>query len=290
MYQLEVTTQTWVIYSNVAVDNARMFQRIQCVPFCGPIRRMIVGEEDNDLPEGSIVFAEYLGKWKGRPFRRQKEKQMRNCATVIMKIDKYYNIKISKKGNFQVTGCISEAPVRRIVYHLWKLIEQLEVWAPRSVTFTGHLCCRMCNVRFQLPYQVNLAKLNETIKTLVVPARDTGEISSAYEPSIGYGGVNVKIMSYLQTVAETDTTRVCVTVTGDMEYSSSTLKEYLDMLDDKQRLKKNSKESQHSFLVFASGRVIMSGTYSEVNRADAFRKFCCILDSFHQYFQCSTSY
>ncbi len=294
---LEITTQTWVVYTNLQIDNQVLFGAIECkmlrVPIARSQQRMIVNPEENHLVDGDILFVEYLGAFKGQHFRKRKANQMRNCATLIMKVgDKYYNIKVSKKGNLQITGCRSEYPVKKIVEYLWALL----LSTPNSYflqktfslpTFMGYACCRMHNVRFVLPYKIDLNKLNNTVKTYVGkcdPTNGEVEYSSTYEPSIGYGGVNVKISSSIEKVENISVIKFCVKEDNSIEFTEGKFKEYLATLDEKERAKKTSKGCQNSFLIFHSGRAIMSGKFSDTNRRDSYEKFCSMVHKYKQYF------
>lgn len=279
---LEVTTQTWVVYSNVSIDNDKLFAAVECKRLRSPLpktqRRMIVNEGEDHLADGDVVFAEYLGAFEGQLFRRQKEKQMRNCATVIMKIGvKFYNVKISKKGNFQITGCTSESTARRIVEQLWRLLNAapgLYEYQPSfgSTRFFCYLCCRMCNTRFQLESKVDLQALNNTIKMIDMEEQLGAPFTSTYEPSIGYGGVNIKVRAAAEELDASPVTRMDVEA-GAAVFRAAPFSEYLAFLPLRERNRKSNKVSRNSFIVFHSGMVIMSGSFSEKNRADSYRRF-----------------
>lgn len=299
--KVEVVTQTWVIYSNLLIDNSKLFDLIECYPLQYPLlkfqKRMIMNEKE-EVENGSIVFAEYLGNYKGRPFRKQKDKQMRNCATIIMKIDsgdgrvvKFYNIKISRKGNFQVTGCTSDKPVKLIVKYIWQLINRGEgIWSYQPDFkldhFVCYMCCRMHNTRFGIPCRIDLRNLNQTVKIRVGSEVQDGvvEYSSTYEPSIGYGGVNVKISSSKQKMADSRVIKAEQVPGEELIFCDTTFQEYVNYLSEKERAKKLDKKSTNSFLVFQSGCIIMSGTFSEVNRKDAYEKFRGIFERYHEHF------
>lgn len=286
--ELDVTIQTWVVYSNITIDNEKLFETIVCRELKSPLprhqKRMLVNS-DEKLENGDVVFAEYLGLMKGRIFRKPKEKQMRNCATIIMKLDaedgkpvKFYNIKISKRGNFQITGCTSESTVKKIVQHLWTLLNKrpgLYTFNPAFKTndFTCYICCRMHNVRFSLPLMIKLRELNNTIKMIPEIQEFGAQFSSTYEPSIGYGGVNVKITSFIESIRDAKVTK-CICSKGKFEFFQVQFSEYLHFLSPREVVKKTTKVPQNSFLVFSSGKIIMSGTFSEKNREHSYLKFC----------------
>lgn len=297
---LEVVTQTWVVYSNLLIDNQKLFDAIDCVPLQHKLlkfqKRMQVDEKEI-LENGAIVFAEYLGNLKGQPFRKPKDKQMRNCATVIMKIDsggnrpvKFYNIKISRKGNFQITGCTSEKPVFLILKHIWAFLNQhSEIWGFQtefnSSNFICYLCCQMHNVRFMLPHKINLRNLNNTVKTFLGESMidDLVEYSSIYEPSIGYGGVNIKIKSDKEEIKNVEIIKAEF-INEKFAFTKVKFVEYAQYLSKKDQVKKLNKISQNSFLVFHSGRVIMSGTFSAENRKDSYQKFQKLVEEYGLHF------
>jgi TATA-box binding protein (TBP) (component of TFIID and TFIIIB) len=288
--ELEVTTQTWVIYSHLEVNNARLFDKISCVNLRHPLPRkdvMIVNPLE-DIKDGEIVFAEYLGQFKGVRFRKPKEKQMRNCSTIIMKIggkprNKYYNIKISRKGNFHITGCTCRDTVIKILQYIWTLLTSVaDSWnfVPNSVDhLLAYITCRMSNVHFTVPFAFNLKNLNYVIKMSLQGNDEEGaEYSCIYEPSVGYVGANVKIRSTLERIEEVDITKVeCID--GKFIESVTKFSEYLDTLPPREKRKKiNTHKYQNSFLVFSSGKTIMSGKISLKNRRDCYHKFCKLIE------------
>jgi hypothetical protein len=297
---LEVVTQTWVVYSNLLIDNQRLFDAIECAPLQQKLKkfqqRMQVDEKET-LENGEIVFSEYLGAVKGQPFRKPKDKQMRNCATIIMKIDsgngaqvKFYNIKISRKGNFQITGCTSKLPVILILEKIWELLMRLPgTWSFQkqfdSNNFICYLCCQMHNVRFLLPHKIDLRKLNNSVKSFLgeTTIDDLVEYSSIYEPSIGYGGVNIKIKSDKQQIKDVEITKAEF-VEGRFHFSEVMFGEYAKYLPKKDKDKKLNKISQNSFLVFHSGKAIMSGTFSAENRRDSYEKFKKLVFEYGKHF------
>ncbi len=291
--ELKVSTQTWVVYTNIEIDNECLFNAIECAPIESnrpASQRMMVFSNEN-IEDGAIVFIEYNKNRKGTSFKVPTNKEMRNCSTIIMKMhDRYHNIKISRGGSIQMTGIKHENYARDIVSAIWKLILNVEnCWhfQPLHDKFLGYIMCRMYNVSFSLgPYHVDLEKLNYTVKMEVNEKKSSHEncieYTSTYEPSVGHVGPNIKVNSSKQDMANsriikvTNSSKNC----AELSFTSTTFKEFTEKLPRKPRSKKVNANYQNSFLVFSTGRIIMSGKISEENRRDSYEKFCQLIRTY----------
>lgn len=295
---LRVTTQTYVTYTNILINNEKLYNSIECKSLNFPLpskKKMIVNPDEN-LAEGDIVFAEHMGKYKGQLFKKTPTEHMLNCITVIMKISsplvrkrevppKFYNIKISNKGVVQMTGCIDPSPMKFVIKNFKKLFLQDDSLFSYSYSpniIIAYITPVMCNVGFAIPFEINREKLSECINTKT-------EFISLLEKNDGYVGVNIKIHSNIETIENTEIIKLTVCCSPYLKEdankcSESIVKysEYLNLLNEKERTKRQSKEIVNTFLVFFSGNTIMSGCTSLKNRTDAFEKFAEIITKFRR--------
>jgi hypothetical protein len=126
----------------------------------------------------------------------------------------------------------------------------------------------MSNVNIVLPFRIDRDRLHNYIN------ENTDHIS-ILEKSVGYVGVNIKIKSDMESKEETTITKICYE--EDDAPKNATYKEYLSFFGAEN--KKYKKEMYNSFLVFESGKTIMSGCSSYRNRKDAYEKFMTIIIS-----------
>lgn len=278
-----ISTQTLIISTNIIVNCDQFFNSIQCQPIQTPLKgknRMLVQNSDVHLKDGTIVFVQYKTDYKGIPFKKLTERYFLNSVTIIMKIDiKYVNIKVSNKGKLQITGCSKDEYIFIILNNFWSYIRlKPNLWSFQNVDhnniFEAIIIPVMCNINFSLDFQINREALDMIIKTKT-------EYRSILEPSDGYVGVNIKI-----NVQDEPLENVLLTkykYSGE-KYDISQLKymDYIYTLTQKEQRKKLSKCINNTFLVFYSGKVIMSGGISKINRKKAYDIFMDILNEYKQ--------
>jgi len=233
---------------------------------------------DDHLPEGTIVFAQYKQEFKGTAFKKVSSKYFLNSVTVIMKIDtKYINIKVSNKGKLQITGCNQNVYATQILKHFWKHLSSLpaDTWhfqpdTPAD-TFEALIIPVMCNINFSIPFQINRESLNHVINTQT-------RFISILEPSDGYVGVNIKIAMQDELLEDILIDRYTYPLAqGVWCHSKSRFMDYMETLTPKEQKKKIAKCYINTFLVFYSGKVIMSGGISHHNRKRAYEQFMKII-------------
>lgn len=272
-----VSTQTLIISTNLMIDCNQYYQSIKCPTIVPPHTgktRMLVQAEDS-LSDGDIVFAQYKTEHKGTVFKKLSEKYFLNSVTVIMKVqNKFINIKVSNKGKLQITGCSHTDYAVSILKHFWMQIQdRKELWTfQMDQYFMASIIPVMCNINFAIDFQINREVLNNIINTRT-------EYVSILEPSDGYVGVNIKIA-----VQEESLDDILLDQYSYLENHWKTSKtkfiEYIHTLSPKEQKKKMSKCYVNTFLVFYSGKVIMSGGISYINRKRAYQAFMEII---HKY-------
>lgn len=273
-----ISTQTLIISTNVNIDCDNFFNNINCVPLskspCKNKNKMIV-DEDEKLQDGDIVYSQYKTNFKGTHFKKINPKYFLNSVTIIMKIEeKFINIKVSNKGKLQITGCSKYRYSVSILDFFWKLIRlhMGTLWNFKeddSEKFEAIIIPVMCNINFSIGFQINRNLLHDIINHKT-------EFTSILEPSDGYVGVNIKIPIKKELMEDILIDKYTISV-DEWVVSKTKFIDYIETLSPKEKKKKLSKSYVNTFLVFYSGKVIMSGGISFINREEAYKTFMNII-------------
>lgn len=272
-----ISTQTLIISTNITIDCQKFYDIIEPVVVSKPPTgktRMLVQEMDS-VRDGDIVFAQYKNDHKGMMFKKISEKYFLNSVTIIMKVnDKFINIKVSNKGKLQITGCSQDRYAVIILKAFWGMIQdRKELWEfHEGEVFKASIIPVMCNINFSIDFQINRGELNTIINTRT-------DYVSILEPSDGYVGVNIKISTQDEPL-ENILLDQYVFSEGEWKATKSKFTDYIQTLTPKEQKKKMSKCYVNTFLVFYSGKVIMSGGISYMNRKRAYETFMEIV---HKY-------
>jgi len=268
-----ISTQTLIISTNIIINCKALYETTNWNEIKRPQNgkyRMVVQEEDKHLPNGSLVFLQEGTSYKGVIFKKPSKKYFLNSVTMIMKVEnKYINIKVSNKGKLQITGCSKDEYAFIILNGFWSLIrENKELWSFQNKEdkyLEAIIIPVMCNINFSVDFQINREALDSIIKTET-------EFRSILEPSDGYVGVNIKICTEEEPLNKVMIDRYIFMndtfVKSEINYMS-----YISTLPQKEQKKKLSKCLVNTFLVFYSGKVIMSGGISKINRKKAYDIF-----------------
>jgi hypothetical protein len=272
-----ISTQTLIIKTNLTIDCQKFYDSIDCKVITKPEtgkKRMSVCVEDGQ-PEGSIVFAQYKNTFKGTPFKKISKKHFLNSVTIIMNVGvKYVNIKVSNKGKLQITGCNKTIHPVCIIQHFWSTIVKESSWEfqPGETCFKASVIPVMSNINFSIDFQINRESLNNIINTKT-------EHISILETSDGYVGVNIKIHKKKESLDDVLVDQYSY-INDRWELSKTKVMDYIQTLSTKEQKKKISKCYINTFLVFYSGKVIMSGGISTINRKSAYEEFMSILRTY----------
>ena len=259
---LTVSTKTVIAMTNLQIDISQFFPYITTCKYIvmkkkrGRKKKNKVTDVNKDIPEGSIIYAQHKDEIKGVSLKKKKKKKkkfFRNALTIIMvlksgekKINKLINFKISKNGKFQITGCKSLQDAKKVISHIWKLMNKIPnsyILSEPHLKVIYHTV--MTNVDFNLGFIVHREALDRYINA-------NTEYNSLLETSFGYTGINIKfaINKSLDNL-EIPT----FTLVDDNWIESSTF--YKDIPSKK-------KKKYNTFLVFHSGNIIMSGMIEEL--------------------------
>lgn len=142
----------------------------------------------------------------------------------------------------------------------------------------------MINVNFNVGFEVNREILHKIINMKT-------KHKSILEQSDGYVGVNIKIFAKEEELE--DASIVVAYLEQDdkgcwneeWQRSETNFGSYLETIPVKDKAKKLAKVPKTTFLVFYSGRTIMSGTTSYANRASAYAIFRDIINTYRDQIQ-----
>ena len=274
--EIKVSTKTYIANTNFSIDLEKLFHVIPITKYNVVVKKRGRKKEKekekqeikNDVEWGSVISIKYKDKVKGVVFNKKNRKWFRNSFTVIIFLDKKINFKICKNGTFQITGCKHINHAIQCIVQLWKIIKKHpEVYTTKNKNIVSYIVPAMRNIDFSLGFNIDREKLAQKIVS------DT-KFHCLLETSFGYTGVNIKIP--------------CKNKTRRMKIYSLTLNQKNDtfktkrilyntfiktLTPEQQQIK--DKQKYNTFLVFHSGKVIMSGVTSEFMKKDfhAFLKF-----------------
>jgi len=252
-----------------------------------------------------------LKKKKKNKDTKKRGNYFRNSVTIVMIMDdKKINFKVSRNGKFQMTGCKRDDHGESCVQWFWHYIKDSkdiytlsdEQRVEPLIEIVVEPCVEPCteivvedesdsdsdvevvekidsnmkaifipamrNIDFDLNFKVDREKLDEYFNTC------TG-YHSLLETSFGYTGVNIKI-PIVKPIQELKLKQ--------LEYVDGKFNDpvyvpyddYLATLPDKDVAKKLKKQRYNTFLVFHSGKVIMSGMESTFMK-DVYYEFLDII-------------
>jgi len=225
------------------------------------------------LPLEEIKTVYYKSGWRGdhamttRAFR-MKNKAFRNAINIIMETprdeNKRINIKMSKNGKFQMTGCKHDDDAMEILKKVITILIRdckQHVRIVESGEVRVYMQTVMTNIDFKMDFCIDRQKLDDVI-------RDEPSYHSLLETSFGYTGVNIKIP------VSNDWVELPVPVlrTLDGEAWNTEFIPLKNLTSDINL----SKRRYNTFLVFHSGNIIMSGMRKETMTED-YRSFLVFL-------------
>jgi TATA-box binding protein (TBP) (component of TFIID and TFIIIB) len=288
---IKVSTKTFIVMTNMKLNIDKLFDYLPLVDYIlvpkrrGRKKKNEPADPNIGIESGSIITLEYQGKIRGVDLKKKKKKNkdnknrgnyFRNSVTVVMMIDsKKVNFKVSRNGKFQMTGCKHDSHAEECVKWIWKYIKNSKsIWKFEGETdydsdsdsdeideyktnrnivpnLKAIFIPAMRNIDFGLGFFVDREKLDAYFNTCT-------DYHSLLETSFGYTGVNIKI-PVVKPIRDLMLKQIeCVNGLW-IKPVHIPFSEYLNMLPDKDVAKKLNKERFNTFLVFHSGKVIMSG-------------------------------
>ena len=261
-------------------------------------------DPNEDIPIGSIITLEYTDEnsrkvMRGVRIKAESTKIFKNSVTTVMILEnKMINFKFSQNGVIQMTGCKSDQQAEDCVRFIWHYIagynDLYTFKDPGDTNLKAIFVPAMRNIDFSLGFLVNRESLDDYINF-------NTEHRSIFDPNYGHTGTNIKFSvnrgpEYLTQVeypfplwtqrkrkgihrssgSKRDVEKGMALAVNQLKkqttrgivYSKVKYGVYLDMLSHKDRLKKIRKDSkkQFTFMVFHSGKTIMSAGSVELAR------------------------
>lgn len=268
---IKVSTKTFTATTNLNIKISELYQKLPITDYIvvpkkrGRKKKCEQIDHNKFIKPGSIITVKYENEIRGvelkqkKPKVGKKRKWFRNSITVVIILDKPINFKVCRNGTFQMTGCKTHDHADKCVQYIWEYIKDFkDIYSfTRGNTLEAIFIPSMRNIDFSLGFIVDREKLNKYMCS-------QKEYHCLLETSFGYTGVNIKV----PLTKDITTMKVKKIFIKDEEWQEvwTTYKEYLDILSPKERETKLQSERHNTFLVFHSGKVIMSGLTADFMR------------------------
>lgn len=262
---IPVSTKTFIVTTNILINIKKLFDFLPVTPYTiipkkrGRKKKSNTVDPNKNIANGSIITLDLANNIRGVLLKKKKRKEgkksdyFRNSVTVVMVIDsKKINFKISRNGKFQMTGCKYDKHAEECVKYIWEYIkDNNDIYQFADKTdFSASFIPAMRNIDFSLGFSLDREKLDQYFN-------NNTNYNSLLETSIGYTGVNIKI-PVTKSIGDIKIKKLNYKdgKWENPEYVSYDT--YLNLLTLKEKIKKLEKERYNTFLVFHSGKVIMS--------------------------------
>ena len=265
--KIKVSTKTFIVMTNLSINIKLLFFYLPITNYVlvpkrrGRKKKGEVIDPNKDIQSGSIITLEFENnETRGIDIKNKKKIKskkrgcyFRNAVTVVMVIDnKNINFKISCNGHFQITGCKNTIQASNCVKYIWNYIKDTtDIFILKDSELSVTFVPVMRNIDFSLGFNIDREKLDEYINTKT-------SYNSLLETSFGYTGVNIKI-PVSNDINDLQLKQIKYINNEWTEDIYVPFQFYLDNLKLKERDKKVKKERFNTFLVFHSGKAILSG-------------------------------
>lgn len=282
---ITVSTKTYIAKTNLNLDLEKLFNILPITEYIvipkkrGRKKKSEVVDPNKGIKPGSIITLKFRDSIRGVDLKPKKKtmkkrgKWFRNSFTVVLVLDnKNINFKVSKNGMFQITGCKLNRHAEECIEYIWSYIKDTTdtFTYQRGTTLETYYIPAMRNIDFDLGFLVDREKLAQYMNT-------QDQFHSLLETSFGYTGVNIKI-PITDNIVDLKIKKVRYNSKKKNPWveSEATYEDYLNLLPLKEKEKKLKKDRYNTFLVFHSGKVIMSGMTSGFMRT-AYKYFLEIM-------------
>jgi TATA-box binding protein (TBP) (component of TFIID and TFIIIB) len=290
---IKVSTNTFIIKTNINVNIKKLFETLPITEYIVVPKKRgrkpdgeMKTDPNKDITDGSIITLELCNDIRGVQLKKRKRREgsatdyFRNSITIIMVIDKkLINFKISRNGKFQMTGCKHEKHAEESVKYVWNYIrnnQDLYNFTNGDTIFRAIFVPAMRNIDFNLGFYIDREKLDDYFNS-------STEYHSLLETSIGYTGVNIKI-PVKKPISELKIKQLTNKKDTWLKPKFVPYQEYLDTLKPKDQQKKLTKDRFNTFLVFHSGKVIMSSMCEDFAR-EPYYDFLSIIGKNYEKFE-----
>jgi hypothetical protein len=276
------TTRTVIAITNLTINIENFFKYMPITNYTpivakrGRKPRVVVRQNVEKLPVGSIVTLKYGKLLRGVELKKKKSKKSNNSnekvnekdngkksedyfrhsvsCVIMAENNKPLNIKVPSNGKLQMTGCKTDEHSMLAVSQLVKIMTEVEKWTGEKLyEVDGEKVQAIFNIvmqnkDFQLGFKINRQNLDTFINKKT-------NFHAIFEASTATG-INIKL------VYENNNKRHLLKMEYDIKKDEQKLfdicyDEYFKVLNDKD--KEAELETKYvTFFVFSSGHIIMS--------------------------------
>ena len=292
---IKVSTKTFIVTTNIILNIENLFNFLPITEYIlvpkrrGRKKKNEPVDPNKDIPCGSIITLEYQNRIRGVDLKKKKKKNkdvkkrgnyFRNSVTIVMVMEnKKINYKVSRNGKFQMTGCKEDEQAEKCVKWFWDYIKDIK----DIYTFSNEkeeknnlkaiFIPAMRNIDCRLNFLVDREKLDKYFNTYT-------EYTSLLETSFGYTGVNIKI-PIVKPITDFNLKQMRYVDNKWIYNEYVPYSDYLKMLPEKDANKKINKQRYNTFLIFHSGKIIMSGMEASFMRGVYYEFLDIIRECYH---------
>lgn len=207
---------------------------------------------------------------KKKPTQTKHFKNAINCKMYCG--DRFVTVKINKQGGFHFVGCKSERQAELCVLYLWKYIRRYK----QLYTFTSGTNLTMIfdpamsNISFTAGYKIDIDAFYTYIN-------DFTDYIAIHPEDLGYTGIRVKVPFSRDKFDLKQKEYIYKPV-------KNTVTSYISYNDFLKISKKKDKKKYISFMVFQSGKILMSGPHPKIMK-NVYYKFVKILYEGRDFFK-----
>jgi len=276
---IKISTQTIIAVSNLVFDLNLLYNYLPVTEYTvvkrkrGRKKKVEIVDPNKNIPVGSIISVQNKTNVRGAVLKKKKESKtyFLNSVTVIVTLedDKMINVKVSKYGKFQITGCKKKEHFINCIRYIFANVKKAESYIGEKIYTMKNNEAEprmvfnivMKNIDFKVGFSIQRDKL-DTFMSM------NTDFTSHYEGSITTG-VNIKLQS--EHPYEPNLNQLIIKTDSEYEIVSVPYSEYLSFLDEKELKKEMKKVKFHTFLVFCSGSIIQSGSGPDMEKV--YKKF-----------------
>jgi TATA-box binding protein (TBP) (component of TFIID and TFIIIB) len=293
---IPVSTKTFIVMTNLTINIKKLYDFLPITDYVvvpkrrGRKKKTTIPDPNSNIPDGSIITLDLANNIRGVVLKKKKKKEnksgdyFRNSVTIVMIIDsKKINFKISRNGKFQMTGCKFDEQAEKCMKYTWEYIKDTkDIYELPSLgknylhPFRATFIPAMRNIDFSLGFLLDREKLDEYFNSFT-------SYYSLLETSIGYTGVNIKI-PITKPITDLQIKQLIYKNNKWLPSKMVPYQYYLDTLKPKEQQKKIEKDRYNTFLVFHSGKVIMSSMCADFAR-ETYYDFLNIIKENYEMFE-----
>jgi TATA-box binding protein (TBP) (component of TFIID and TFIIIB) len=286
---IKVSTKTFIAMTNLNINLQKLFDFLPTTNYVvipkkrGRKKKFEYIDPNIGVESGSILTMKFENNMKGVDLKQKKmqskkkpAKWFRNSFTIVILIDgKPINFKICQNGMFQITGIKVDSQAEECIKYIWSYIkEQHDIYSfSRSNNLEVLFIPAMRNIDFSVGFNIDREKLTNYMNTQT-------DFHSLLETSFGYTGVNIKF-PIVNDITTMGIKKIIYLDENNWSETMTTYKEYISFLTEKERLKKINKDRYTTFLVFHSGKIIVSSSCAEFARGSYYDFLDIIRKSYH---------